>query len=208
MELTTEYILSQIIIIFVYIFLSLTYCVKNRKLILAFSFLSNFLNAIAFVLLKAYTSSIMCGISILRDIIFIIDQNINGKSNVISRKDIGILAFIYSLSLISIISTFNGFLSLLYAAGSMLYTYSIWQKNNRVYRFLGIVVTVIVIFDSINIKSISGVILQGVVLITSIIGYISVMKEEKDRRVEIKLIPQEFPKSQEIPVLQEVQIKD
>lgn len=192
MELTTQYILSQIVTIFVYIFLSLTYCIKNRKLILAFSFLSNFLNAIAFILLGAYTSSIMCAISILRDIIFIIDQKINGKSNIIAKKDFIILAFIYSLSIISIIVTFKGFLTLLYAAGSMLYTYSIWQKNNKVYRFLGIVVTLLVICDSIYIKSIFGVILQGIVLITSITGYIAAIREENEK-MDIKLIPQEVP---------------
>lgn len=178
MEITTQYILSQIVTIFVYIFLGSTYCIKNRKLILAFSFLSNFLNAIAFVLLGAYTSSIMCTISILRDVIFMIDQKINRKSNKITKKDILILAFLYGISIISIIVTFKGVLTLLYAVGSMLYTYSIWQKNNKVYRFLGIVVTVLVICDSIYIKSIFGIILQGVVLITSIIGYISAVREE------------------------------
>lgn len=192
MELTIQYILSQIVTIFVYIFLSLTYCIKNRKLILAFSFLSNFLNAIAFILLGAYTSSIMCAISIIRDIIFIIDQKINGKSDIITKKDIWILTFIYGLSFISIVVTFKGFLTLLYAAGSMLYTYSIWQKNNRVYRFLGIIVTLIVIFDSIYIKSVFGVILQCVVLITSIVGYMATIREENEK-MEIKLIPQEVP---------------
>ena len=69
MEITTQYILSQVFIIFVYLFLTLTYCVKSRKMILALSFSSNFLNAIAFILLGAYTSSAMCAISIFRDII-------------------------------------------------------------------------------------------------------------------------------------------
>ena len=170
MEITTQYILSQIATILVYVFLSLTYCVKSRKLILAFSFLSNFLNSIAFILLGAYTSAIMCAISIFRDIIFIIDEKINGKSDRITKKDVRILIFIYGLSIISIIVTFKGPLTLMYAAGSMLYTYSIWQKNNKVYRVLGIPVTLLVIVDSIIIKSIFGVILQCVVLICSTVG--------------------------------------
>ena len=57
MEITTQYIFSQIAIIFVYIFLALTYCVKNRKIILGLSLGSNLLNAIAFILLGAYTSA-------------------------------------------------------------------------------------------------------------------------------------------------------
>ena len=178
MELTVTYILSQIVTIFVYVFLSLTYCVKNRKVILAFSFTSNFLNAIAFILLGAYTSAIMCAISILRDIIFLIDEKINGKSKKITKKDIIILAFIYTLSIISIIITFKGFLTLLYAIASLIYTFSVWQKNNKIYRLLGIPVILISLCDSIYIKSIFGVILQTVVMITSIIGFItSVMKE-------------------------------
>ena len=177
-ELTTQYIASQVVTIFVYLFLSATYCVKSRKIIIACSFLSNFLNAIAFLLLNAYTSSLMCCISIFRDIVFMIDEKINGKSEVITKKDYMLLGLIYSLSLISIVYTFNGWLSLLYAFGSMLYTYSIWQKNTNVYRFLGIVVTLIVIVDSINLRSVFGVLLQCVVLICSTAGFLSNRKSK------------------------------
>lgn len=172
-ELTTQYIASQIVTIFVYVFLSATYCIKSRKAIIACSFTSNFLNAIAFVLLNSYTSALMCCISIFRDILFMIDEKINGKSTKVTKKDYILLGIVYSLALISIKFTFNGWLSLIYAAGSMLYTYSIWQKNNNVYRFLGIVVTLIVIIDSINIGSVFGVLLQCVVLVCSTAGYIS-----------------------------------
>ena len=186
MELTTQYILSQVFIIFVYLFLTLTYCVKSRKLILAFSFLSNFLNAIAFILLGAYTSSAMCGISIFRDIIFLIDEKINGKSAKITPKDIALLAVIYGICAIAIICTFNGFSTLLYASASMLYTFSIWQKNNKLYRFLGIPVTLIVIVDSILLKSIFGVILQGVVLITSIVGFLKAKNKVENNLQDIQ----------------------
>lgn len=180
MEITLQYVLSQIVTIFVYIFLSLTYCVKSRRLILAFSFSSNFLNAIAFILLGAYTSSAMCAISIFRDIIFLIDEKINGKSNIITKKDVGILAFVYGICAIAITLTYKGPLTLLYATASMLYTFSIWQKNNKLYRFLGIPVTLIVIVDSIIIKSVFGAILQGVVLITSIAGFVSHKEEMQE----------------------------
>ena len=188
-NLSSQYIASQIVTIFVYIFLSLTYCVKNRKVILAFSFLSNFLNSIAFILLGAYTSSAMCAISIFRDVVFIIDQKINGKSDKITKKDCMILAMIYGISIVSIVLTFKGFWTLLYAAGSMLYTYSIWQKNNKIYKFMGIPVTLLVIVDSIYIKSIFGVLLQTVVLICSAVGYFKDNKENSNYAFEkIKLL--------------------
>lgn len=181
-ELTGKFIASQIIVIFVYVFLSLTYVVKSRKLIITFSFLSNFLNSITFILLNSYTSAAMCAISILRDIIFLIDEKINGKSKNITKKDVVLISIIYGLSLASIVVTYNGPLSLLYAVGSMLYTYSIWQKNTTVYRFMGIPVTLIVIIDSINIKSVFGAALQIIVLITSTIGFFS-NKEKKENKI-------------------------
>ena len=67
----------------------------------------------------------------------------------------------------------------MYAMASMIYTFSIWQKNNRVYRFLGIPANLLAICDSIFIKSISGLIFQSVVLISSTIGYFS-HKENKE----------------------------
>lgn len=178
LELTMTYILSQIVIIFAYTCLALTYCVKKRKLILAFSFSSNFLNGVAFILLGAYTNSAMCAISIFRDIIFLIDEKKNGKSTKITKKDVAMLLWVYGISIIAIIATFKGFSTLLYAVGSMLYTFSIWQKNNKIYRVLGIPAIFLSICDSIIIKSIFGVILQSIVLITSIIGCF-LHKEEK-----------------------------
>ena len=183
MEFTKTYILSQVIIIIVHVFFALTYCVKNRKLILAFSFISNFLNSIAFILLGAYTSAAMCAISIFRDILFILNEKKYGKSDKITKRDVALLALIYGISIISIILTFRGFWTLMYTAASMIYTYSIWQKNNALYRFLGIPINLISICDSIYIKSIFGVVLQCVVLITSTLGFISYIKENKIKRL-------------------------
>ena len=115
----------------------------------------------------------MCAISIFRDIIFLIDEKINGKGDKITKKDVAILAFVYGICAMAIACTFEAPLTLLYATASMLYTFSIWQKNNKLYRFLGIPATLIVIVDSIIIKSVFGVILQCIVLITSIVGFVS-----------------------------------
>ena len=177
MQITTQYIISQIIIIISYTCLTLTYCAKKRKIILILSFLANFSNACAYLLLNAYTSAAMCGIYILRDIIFIIDEKINGKSSQITKKDIGILAVVYAISIISIVLTFKGWGGLLYATASMLYTYSIWQKNNKIYKFMGVPCHILVILESIYIKSIFGFILQFIVLTSTIIG---IHKEKKE----------------------------
>ena len=177
MQITTQYIISQIITIIAYSCLAATYCINKRRLILILSFASNFFNACAYFLLDAYTSSIMCGVSILRDIIFIIDARINGKSDKIAKKDIFILLGVYAVSIIAIAATFNGFGSMMYAIATMLYTYSIWQKNSKVYKYLGIPCVTLSLIDSIIIKSIFGFILQSIVLLFTVLGIIRNIKE-------------------------------
>lgn len=195
MQMTTQYIISQIITIVSYTCLATTYCIKKRKVILALSFSANFLNICAYFLLGAYTSSLMCGVSILRDIVFIIDSKINGKSNKITKKDIFILAGVYVVSLTAIAVTFKGFGSLMYTLAAMLYTYSIWQKNNKVYRYLGIPCGILVLVDCFIIKSIFGFILQSIVVTCTIIGACKSKKESlepekikslQDLNVELK----------------------
>lgn len=185
MQITTQYIISQIITIFSYSCLAATYCIKKRKAILILSFLANFLNICAYFLLGAYTSSAMCGISILRDIIFIIDEKINGKSEKITKKDIYILIGVYAISIVSILLTFKGFKSLMYTVAVMLYTYSIWQKNNKIYRYLGIPCGILVLLDCIYIQSIFGIILQSIVVICIMIGAYKSRKEQKQENTQI-----------------------
>lgn len=180
MQITNQqYIISQIIIAISYTCLGLTYCSKKRKIILTLSFLANFTNACAYLLLGAYTSASMCAISFVRDIVFIIDEKINGKSKKTTKKDVFILIGVYIVSIISIILTFNGWKSLLYAVASMLYTYSIWQKNNKIYKFIGIPCYIIVIIESIAIKSVLGLVLQSIVLVCTVIMFIKSKKDEK-----------------------------
>lgn len=180
MQITVQqYIASQIIIAISYTCLGLTYCFKKRKIILILSFLANFTNACAYLLLGAYTSASMCAISITRDIVFIIDEKINGKTKKIVKKDVFILIGVYIVSIISIILTFNGWKSLIYAIATMLYTYSIWQKDNKVYRLMGILCHIIVIIESVAIKSIAGLVLQSIVLVCTIIMFIKSKNEEK-----------------------------
>lgn len=186
MQITIQqYITSQIIIAISYTCLGLTYCSKKRKIVLTLSFLANFTNACAYLLLGAYTSASMCAISIARDIVFIIDEKINGKNKKIVKKDVFILIGVYIVSIISIILTFNAWKSLIYAIATMLYTYSIWQKDNKVYRLMGILCHSIVIIESVAIKSIAGLVLQSIVLVCTIIMFIKSKNEEKQLELNI-----------------------
>ena len=171
MELTLEYILSQVFIVISYLFLVLSYQAKERKTILTYSFISLIANGISYVFLQAYTGLAMCFVALFRNIIFMIDEKRNGKSEKISKKDIVILAVLYLISIISTVFTYDGFLSLLSVFATMLYTYSVWQKKTAVYKILGLPIGILWIAYNIYIMSIFGIILESILTISAIYGY-------------------------------------
>lgn len=180
MHITTTYVVSQIFVIITYIFLASTYYAKDRKKILIINFVSLISNLIAYILLNAYTGLAMCIVAIIRNIIFIFDEKKNGKSEYIKKKDILILIVLYVISIISAIFTYNGFLSLLSVFATMLYTFSVWQKKPKIYKILGIPIGILWISYNIYIKSIFGIILESVLFVCSLTGYIlEVKKKEK-----------------------------
>lgn len=172
MELTITYILSQVFTIINYIFLGTTYYLKNRKAILVISVLSAISMACAYVFLEAYTGLAMCAVSIIRNLIFIIDEKKNGKSDKIFKKDVVILITLYLLAFMSTIFTYNGLGSLLSVFATLVFTYAVWQKHTKIYKILGIPTSLLWISYNIYIKSIAGIALECVILICSITGYV------------------------------------
>ena len=81
--------------------------------------------------------------------------------------------------IISTVFTYDGLLSLLSVIATMTYTYSVWQKKTNVYKFLGIPVGILWILYNIYVKSIFGVILESILLIASITGYLVEVKKQK-----------------------------
>lgn len=162
-----------------YVLLAITYYVKNRKTVLVISFLSLIANAIAYILLEAYTGLAMCVIALIRNVYFLADEKKNGKREEIVRKDVIVLIVLYIITAISTCFTYEGFLSLLSVFATMIYTYSVWQKKTIVYKICGIPVGILWIAYNLYVKSVFGVILEAILLISSIIGY---YLEEKNRK--------------------------
>lgn len=180
--MTVTYILSQIFAIMNYIFLVITYQSKNRKNILILNFGALISMGISYIFLSAYSGLAMIFVSIIRNIIFIVDEKKNGKRDKNETKDYIILAILYSISIISAVFTYNGILSMMSVFATMLYTYSVWQKDTKVYKMLGIPVGIIWIIYNIYIFSISGIILEIILAVSSIIGYI---KENKNKEAKL-----------------------
>lgn len=181
MEITVAYIISQVFTIIMYILLAITYYVKDRKTVLVINFLALIANGIAYIFLNAYTGLAMCGVALVRNIIFIIDERKNGKRDKIDKKDIFILIILYIISIVSAIFTYDGFFSLLSVFATMLYTYSVWQKKTNIYKLLGIPIGILWISYNIYVKSAFGIVLEAILFICSITGYIL---EKKRMKVE------------------------
>lgn len=179
MELTLPYILSQVFIIINYALLAISYYCKDRKTVLVISFMAVIANGLSYVFLNAYSGLAMCILALIRNIIFLIDEKKNGKSDKIYKKDIIILVILYTIAIISAIFTYEGVLSLLSVVGTMLYTYSVWQKKTIIYKFMGIPVGISWIIYNIYIMSIFGIILESILLVSSTIGYILEVKEKR-----------------------------
>lgn len=174
------YILSQVFTIINYALLGVTYYAKDRKKILVIGFLSIVANAIAYILLNAWTGVAMCVVALIRNIIFWMDEKKNGKRETINKKDIIILVILYSTIVVSTIFTYDGFLSLLSVFATSTYTFSVWQKKTNVYKLLGIPVGILWILYNIYVKSIFGIILESILLVCSISGYLLERKKLKD----------------------------
>lgn len=180
MELTLQYILSQVFVIISYFLLVLSYQAKSRKNILVLSNISLVANGIAYVFLQAYTGLAMCFVAIVRNVIFLIDEKINGKTEKIEKKDTVILAILYLISVISTIFTYDGILSLIPVVITMIYTYSVWQKKTSVYKLLGLPMGILWIAYNIYIMSIFGIILETILTISAVYGY---FKEKKNKQI-------------------------
>ncbi len=166
------YILSQVFIIISYILLAFTYQTKNRTNILIFSFGSLIMTGLSYVFLSAYSGLAMVVVAIIRNIIFIIDEKKNGKSNKNTTKDYIVLAVLYIISIVFAVFTYNGILSMMSVVATMLYTFSVWQKNTKTYKLLGIPIEAIWIIYNIYIFSIFGIILESVLAVSTIVGYL------------------------------------
>ncbi len=180
MDWSVTYVISQIFTILTYIFLALTYYAKDRRKLLLLSFLSLSANMMAYSLLNAWTGIAMCIVALIRNIIFMIDENKNGKREIITKIDIFILIFLFMISIILAIFTYNGFFSLLSVFATLLYTFSVWQKKTSFYKLLGIPVEILWLLYNIYIMSIFGIIAETILLICTVTGYwLEVRKSKK-----------------------------
>lgn len=172
MEITSIYIVSQIITILYFAVLSLSYLLKDRNKILIANFVAHIGQTIAMAMLNGYTGAAMSIIMIFRDLTLIIQEAKKAKGKEINKKiDILILIITILLIVVLTIFTYNGPLSLLSVIATLVTTFALWQKDVKAYKLLGIIAGILWLAYNIFIFSIMGIILESILLVCSIIGY-------------------------------------
>lgn len=157
------YVISQIFVIISYMVLSFSYFNNDKKKILVMSCAAVVCNAVAFALLGAWSGFFMSLVAIIRNCFFLISGK-KEKNNWIS------LMFFFIIMAFLAFFTYEGIFSLFSMFGTMIYTYSAWQKSPRVYKILGIPTSICWIIYNIYVISIFGAVLESALLIFEIMG--------------------------------------
>lgn len=181
---TPTYITSQVFVSIAYCLLAMTYFINGRHKLLLTMIMSNASMGIGFFLLEGYVGVAMCGIAICRDITsYIISSHCLEKDKLKNTKlDWGLLVLWVSLFTIATFFTQKGFMTLFAYFATLAFTFSIWQKNSFIYRFLGIFVGMLWIIYNVFVKSIAGMTLESTLLLFVIAGFISYIKKNKSAK--------------------------
>ncbi len=183
-----SYIFSQIFTVVEYGLLGASYLAKNRKMIVVLDIASMASGIVAFLLLGADLGMAMSVIILLANFYYLWDENKHtAKERArLHLRDYIVLSVVLLGILIVTILTYDGPLSLLSVAATVIYEVSIWQKSTRVYKFLGIPVALCWMLYNGVVWSVFGVICEAVMLTTSIIGYVREVKKGKKRAIMAK----------------------
>ena len=173
------YLLSQICVVISIAILGTTYFVKSKEKILSLCVVYNIFYGIHYLLLGAVTGSCMNLVSLVRNLWFYRNSKKGIKNNE------AVLYTLFIISSVSCIFTYDDVFSLISLTASLLSTYSIWQDNVRLYKFIAIPVSICFIIYAIHLKSVVAIITEVILLITEIIAIIKLHVES--RKVNILL---------------------
>ena len=165
------YIASQAFVVLMYVSLCSTYFLKSRSKILIINILGHLFQMVSFVLLSGLTGVAMNIVYMIRDLyLYIAHKKENDEDRRI--KDAIFLTFLFVIIIVSSIYTYNGFYSLFSVFATVFSTIAIWQKNTRIYKLLGIPASVCWLSYHVYLQSILAIILESILLVSILIGYI------------------------------------
>lgn len=184
MVITWTYIWSQILTVIEYGLLGATYFVKNRKLVVILDTISMAAGIGAYILLGADLGLAMSAVILVANFYYLYDEKRRGKNHKLKLKDFLVLAAVLTVIALLAIWTYDGPLSLLSVAATVLYEISIWQNSTRVYKFLGIPVALCWMLYNGFIFSVAGILSEGVIFLAAVVGYLREYQAERLKKLK------------------------
>lgn len=181
---TLTYILSQIFTIIEYSLLGASYLAKKRRAVVILDILSMASGIIAYVFLGADLGIAMSVIILVANFYYLYDSTVHSRRKKQRWYDYLVLVLVMLAIAVATWFTYDGPLSLLSVAATVLYEISIWQKSTKVYKFLGIPVALSWMLYNAFLLSIAGIIFEGIMLVASIVGYSREMRAAKRRKMK------------------------
>lgn len=180
-ELTLSYIFSQVFTVAEYGLLGASYLAKKRRAVVILDIISMACGIVAFILLGADLGMAMSVIILLANFYYLWDEQVHSERERAKLHPRDYVVLVVVLTGIAVVTwlTYDGPLSLLSVAATVLYEISIWQKSTRVYKFLGIPVALCWMTYNGFVWSIFGVICEAGMLVASIVGYVQDVKRRK-----------------------------
>lgn len=177
---TIEYILSQVSVLVALALLIGSYFLKNRVWILVFSLGNSIFYSLEFLLLGAYTGAALNLIAIARGVWFYFLQRQEKYYDWISISTLSVLM------IVSGILTFEAWYSILPIIGTLAYTFSVWQKDVKLYRWLSLPVGVCGVVYNIMCKSIFGVASETALFLFGLISIVVYYVQQNKNKNQIK----------------------
>ena len=183
MNITWTYIWSQIFTLIEYGLLGATYFAKHRKLVVILDTISMAAGIVAYILLGADLGLAMSVVILLANFYYLWDEHAEGTKNRLTLRDYIVLAIVLALIAVLAVLTYDGPLSLLSVAATVLYEISIfWQGNTKVYKLLGIPVAFCWMTYNGFVGSIFGVLCEFFMFAASVVGYMREVKVGKKKK--------------------------
>lgn len=179
MEITLVYLWSQVFTVAEYGLLGATYFAKSRKLIVILDSFSMLAGIVAYILLGADAGLAMSVVILLANFYYLFDEKRRGKNHRLQLRDYAFLALVLAVIVGLSVWTYDGPLSLLSVAATVLYEISIWQNSTKFYKFLGIPVALCWMLYNAAIFSVAGIASEGIVFLAAIVGYLRAYHAER-----------------------------
>lgn len=174
MELTLNYVLSQIFSLLCFACFGITFFSKNQKNIRFLGILMNVFQAISYMFLNATSGYATLIIAIIRNLIFF---KLNKQEYTTSYKLL-LFGLLFVIGVTGAI-TYTNIFSLLPIFAIVLYTIGVWQKSPKVYKLLSIPNCILWVIYNLSVASVVASIDEFVMLILSIIGFYKELKDKK-----------------------------